>query len=478
MNSPKRAPMVTATSTASASSGADACPTEYALFVPSTTASSVSPTNAAPGVCGYETMPALLELADSFGLKQIRKCKTVFSDTDVSGRSNLTHISTIQLPTRQQPLGVMSATVAKGAFAKIKLLRMHEDGSLYAVRMNRLSPQRLPRPMVAATQTGGALRPKSVQECTNAVVYGQERMMLARARSVIAPVFSFFDEKSRIYDVLPLFDGDMWAFTAESLQDSIDPGALIWTAKSMLQSLVVLESAGIVHRDIKPENMFYRRDARVVLGDYGMAQNIHQFRFGGTSGYIAPETFSLEAGPTPGSDLFSLGMSLVYMAVKERGWHEFPLNIESKSLKAVATVADADFDTQVEILIKTDATHQAYRNWQRFHKARENEHLADVYGYADGVDEIELLFRDMHSFHPVLANFVFEGLLQTDWRQRGTAAGQLQALEGLFPAGHAIFNDTPEVFMDAALRSSFAQRVAERGEQLEEADRVLLQSAG
>ncbi|WP_290051444.1 serine/threonine-protein kinase [Amycolatopsis solani] len=89
-----------------------------------------------------------------------------------------------------------------------------------------------------------------------------------------------------------------------------------------LQVLGALESAhraGIVHRDVKPSNIMVLPGDRVKLADFGIARALDDpglTQTGGvmgSPGYMAPELFA-GAGPSPASDLWSLGATLFHAA--------------------------------------------------------------------------------------------------------------------------------------------------------------------
>lgn len=89
-----------------------------------------------------------------------------------------------------------------------------------------------------------------------------------------------------------------------------------------LQVLSALESAhaaGIVHRDVKPSNIMVLPGDRVKLADFGIARAMDDpglTQTGGvmgSPGYMSPELFA-GAGPSPASDLWSLGATLFHAA--------------------------------------------------------------------------------------------------------------------------------------------------------------------
>jgi len=79
----------------------------------------------------------------------------------------------------------------------------------------------------------------------------------------------------------------------------------------LLRALRVLHHSGVVHNDIKPANIILERgDCNPVLVDFGVAS----FKPGPASGftplYVAPEVAAGQI-PTPRSDLYSLGLTLL-----------------------------------------------------------------------------------------------------------------------------------------------------------------------
>jgi serine/threonine protein kinase len=77
---------------------------------------------------------------------------------------------------------------------------------------------------------------------------------------------------------------------------------------------------GIVHRDLKPSNLFYDREGNLVLGDFGIARDLHAqadiTEHGmtvGTFSYMSPEQITADARIDGKADLYSLGCVLFEM---------------------------------------------------------------------------------------------------------------------------------------------------------------------
>jgi serine/threonine protein kinase len=70
---------------------------------------------------------------------------------------------------------------------------------------------------------------------------------------------------------------------------------------------------GIIHRDLKPSNLFFAADGRIVLGDFGVAHDVHETDRSdhgttvGTYAYMAPEQITADGKITGQSDVYALG---------------------------------------------------------------------------------------------------------------------------------------------------------------------------
>jgi len=106
-------------------------------------------------------------------------------------------------------------------------------------------------------------------------------------------------------------------------------------AFKMLEILEYLYSRKppVVHRDIKPSNILMDENSEIHLVDFGSVQDIRRRTTGGgstvagTFGYMAPE--QLQGVATPASDLYGLGMTLLYVMSGRD-----PAQLPQKRLKA------------------------------------------------------------------------------------------------------------------------------------------------
>ena len=138
----------------------------------------------------------------------------------------------------------------------------------------------------------------------------------------IPRLYAYFTEGERFYLVEEWIDGE----TLSAKIAEVGPFSEAAVAEILNQLLLTIDTVHhhqIVHRDIKPDNVILRkRDGKPVLIDFGAVKEsmgitltaqgaaAHSIVIG-TSGYMAPEQ---SAGrPLYGSDLYSLGMTAVFL---------------------------------------------------------------------------------------------------------------------------------------------------------------------
>jgi serine/threonine protein kinase len=123
-------------------------------------------------------------------------------------------------------------------------------------------------------------------------------------------------------------------------EDGPLPAAAVARLGAQLASaLAMAHQAGVVHRDVKPGNVLIAEDGTAKLADFGISRATGDVVLtatglvSGTPAYLAPEVASGE-GPTPASDVFSLGATLyaAYEGQPPFGFGDNPL----AQLRAVA----------------------------------------------------------------------------------------------------------------------------------------------
>lgn len=90
-------------------------------------------------------------------------------------------------------------------------------------------------------------------------------------------------------------------------------------ARSCASALEALHGRGLIHRDVKPANLFWTREGRVVLTDFGLVLDPGRTRLTetgvavGTPAYLAPECMRGEPGGES-QDWWALGVTLFHLA--------------------------------------------------------------------------------------------------------------------------------------------------------------------
>ncbi|WP_341483638.1 serine/threonine-protein kinase [Streptomyces endophytica] len=175
----------------------------------------------------------------------------------------------------------------------------------------------------------------------------REARAAARIRhSGVITVHDVIDEDGRPVIVMELVDGP-------SLDDALaergplDPREIARIGAQVMDALDAAHQVGVLHRDVKPGNVLLDRTGRVVLTDFGIASieapgdgaSTNITRSGelvGSLDYLPPERAQGQ-GPTPASDIWSLGMTL-YAAV-EGGGAPFRRTSVWSTLTAIVTEA-------------------------------------------------------------------------------------------------------------------------------------------
>lgn len=114
---------------------------------------------------------------------------------------------------------------------------------------------------------------------------------------------------------------------------------LIDHLKSIVKNFAHFQTLNLAHRDIKPENIFIGDDNKLIIGDLGCFNDSSQqsSTIAGTPNYLSPELKKAYVAHLSGesvilshdvykSDVFSLGLTFLYMACLDEGPINVPFN--------------------------------------------------------------------------------------------------------------------------------------------------------
>ena len=157
----------------------------------------------------------------------------------------------------------------------------------------------------------------------------------------IVPVFaSAFTSDNRPCIVMKLFrEGSYSQVLRKTGPLPLDE--LLLVGAKIAGALAAAHEEGIVHGDVKPHNIFKSRFGEPALGDFGIATFLgrqdHETSRGLSIHYVAPE--SVEEGPRPAADQYSLAATLYTMALGKRPFES-------------ADTTSSDSSNQVQVLLR------------------------------------------------------------------------------------------------------------------------------
>lgn len=182
-------------------------------------------------------------------------------------------------------------------------------------------------------------------------MFDREAHILAKLNHPqIAKVHDHFVENGRHYLLLQYVHGqDLRQYVKE--KGAMSEQAAIDCAIQMADILTYLheQTPAVIHRDLTPENLVINDDGKIVLIDFGAANEFLQTATGtlvGKHAYIAPEQFRGKA--TTGSDIYSMGGTLHFLLTGID-----PVALSSSSPRKCDPNVSVELDELVSRLTKT-----------------------------------------------------------------------------------------------------------------------------
>ncbi len=232
---------------------------------------------------------------------------------------------------------------------KLKILMHLASGGLSAVYLAEQSDKVL-----------RVVKEAALPSTTDASRADKARQLFAREAKIlcdlshpqIARVVDFFVENGRDYLVLEFVPG-------QSLRQLVRKSGALPQEKVLEFAAQITEildylhrqEPPVLHRDVTPDNLVLREDGKVVLIDFGAANNLVGTATGtliGKQSYISPEQFRGKA--TPQSDIYSLGCTMHFLLT---GQDPVPLS-ESQPSKLVQVI-DVELNELVMDCTRTEA---------------------------------------------------------------------------------------------------------------------------
>ena len=212
-----------------------------------------------------------------------------------------------------------SGEILHGRYRVLELMVQHGGfGRVYDVVDTRTSTAYSMKQL----RGDAGLRPKDIE------LFKREGTLLSLIRHPRVPRFhDSFSENGSHYLVMELVEGNPLSMHQRDVGPMSEAEVLAFLPQ-ILDALEYIHGLNppVIHRDIKPANLMKTLDGRVYLVDFGSATNFNTTATDGrgvngperdrtkiwTKGLAAPEILLGEVS-YPATDLFSLGLSLIYL---------------------------------------------------------------------------------------------------------------------------------------------------------------------
>ena len=317
----------------------------------------------------------------------------------------------------------VSSTLARGGYSKFKPAIL-ADGRVLGLRMGRTQDKAASASRRTNTH---ALEPHQ---------YISERDALVAVKNRYTPITTLVDQQGRLYELVPLADGDMNDLT-RTLDAPTRARILPVALDHLLGDVARVAEAGLSHRDIKPGNVMWERDGTFALADFGFAHDgpIRDAR--GTPEYMAPELFDGRQPVGNGVDVWAVGLTAVELLIGAPAARQFPLSIRRNSLS----------DPQL-----------SYANYQAQATAMRANYAAWRAGVgrnppppmSPAVAAIDAAYQQVTAADPRIADLLFFHLLNPDAAQRPSAAAAQAQLHHTVPAAQRAPTDVAQTLAHVA----------------------------
>ena len=121
----------------------------------------------------------------------------------------------------------------------------------------------------------------------------------------IVRVLHCFEYNGNAYLVQELLEGACLA--AAPIPRRPDLRRVLMLAQAVGEALMVVHAGGLIHGDIKPENLFYTKDGRFLILDFGVSRKFdaHLEFLAFSPGYSPPELYQPRASLSPATDIYA-----------------------------------------------------------------------------------------------------------------------------------------------------------------------------
>ncbi|CAM9816494.1 unnamed protein product [Chrysoparadoxa australica] len=207
----------------------------------------------------------------------------------------------------------MMETLGTGTFGRVRLVREHDDGKYYALKISKKS---------------AIIRMKQVEHIKNEV-----SLLNQIDHPNIVNMFGYFQDAQKLYLVMEYVQGGELFSHLRSAVRFPDHQGKQYTAEVVL-AFSYLHNLNIVYRDLKPENLLISRDGRIKITDFGFAKVVEDrtWTLCGTPEYLAPEIIQSK-GHGKSVDWWALGVLIHEMLAGYPPFYdENPIGIYQKIL--------------------------------------------------------------------------------------------------------------------------------------------------